>query len=151
MSVRSKPLLWVCCCGPGGQEISINCCSNGVRIRAVPHCQVLNADLLLLMQYRLATWRSKQLTLTRWKARLSVEFGCSVMTSSVLVRSSQLTSYCSGLRLLLNSSDPSVWTSYLTMGDPVDSPGLLLVPGSSASEVAAHSWNCGSASRWSRN
>ena len=27
----ANPLLDVCCCGPGGQEISIDCCSSGVR------------------------------------------------------------------------------------------------------------------------
>ena len=27
----ADPLLQVCCCGPGGQEISIDCCSSGVR------------------------------------------------------------------------------------------------------------------------
>ena len=30
LSVR--PLLQVCCCRPGGQEISIDCCSSGVRL-----------------------------------------------------------------------------------------------------------------------
>jgi len=29
----------VCCCGPGRREISIDCCSCGRRMRAVPHCQ----------------------------------------------------------------------------------------------------------------
>ena len=51
------------------------------------------------------------------------------MTFLILVRSSQLASYCSGLWLLLRSSGPSVWPSYLIMGDLVDSPGLVLVPG----------------------
>jgi len=27
----ASPLLQVCCCGPGGQEILIDCCSSGVR------------------------------------------------------------------------------------------------------------------------
>jgi len=27
----ANPLLQVCCCGPGGQEIAIDCCSSGVR------------------------------------------------------------------------------------------------------------------------
>jgi len=27
----ANPLLQVCCCGPDGQEISIDCCSSGVR------------------------------------------------------------------------------------------------------------------------
>ena len=27
----ADPLLQVCCCGPGGQEISIDCCSSDVR------------------------------------------------------------------------------------------------------------------------
>jgi len=27
----ANPLLQVCCCGPGGQEISIDCCSSGGR------------------------------------------------------------------------------------------------------------------------
>jgi len=27
----AHPQLQVCCCGPGGQEISIGCCSSGVR------------------------------------------------------------------------------------------------------------------------
>jgi len=32
LSVRlSVPLLRVCCCGPGGQKISIDCCTAGVR------------------------------------------------------------------------------------------------------------------------
>ena len=29
----------VCCCGPGGQDISIDFCSSGGRMRAVPRCQ----------------------------------------------------------------------------------------------------------------
>jgi len=37
--VSSNPLLQVCCCGPGGQEIAIDSCSSGVRMRAVPRCQ----------------------------------------------------------------------------------------------------------------
>jgi len=28
-SGRRTPLLRVCCCGPGGQEISIDCCTAG--------------------------------------------------------------------------------------------------------------------------
>jgi len=28
---RNMPLLQVCCCGPGGQKISIVCCTAGVR------------------------------------------------------------------------------------------------------------------------
>ena len=32
-------LLHVCCCGPGGQEISIDFCSSGVGLRAVQRCQ----------------------------------------------------------------------------------------------------------------
>jgi len=36
----ANPLLQVCCCGPGGQEISTDCCSSGGgRMRAVPRCQ----------------------------------------------------------------------------------------------------------------
>ena len=35
----ANPLLQVCCCGPGGQEISIDWCSSGGRIEAVPRCQ----------------------------------------------------------------------------------------------------------------
>ena len=39
----ADPLLQVCCCGPGGQEISIDCCQargcSGGRIRAVSRCQ----------------------------------------------------------------------------------------------------------------
>ena len=36
----ANPPLQVCCCGPGGgQEESIDCCSSGVRMRAVPRCQ----------------------------------------------------------------------------------------------------------------
>jgi len=35
----ANSLLQVCCCGPDGQEISINCCSSGGRMRAVPLCQ----------------------------------------------------------------------------------------------------------------
>ena len=38
-SGRRTPLLRVCCCGPGGQEISIDCCSSGGRLRAVARCQ----------------------------------------------------------------------------------------------------------------
>jgi len=42
----ANPLLQVCCCGPGGQEISIDCCTAGAqpaaacggRMRAVPLC-----------------------------------------------------------------------------------------------------------------
>ena len=33
------PLLQVCCCGPDRQKISIDCCSSGERMRAVPRCQ----------------------------------------------------------------------------------------------------------------
>ena len=29
----------VCCCGPGEWEISLDCCSSGVRMRAVTRCQ----------------------------------------------------------------------------------------------------------------
>jgi len=28
----ANPLLQVCCCGPGGHGISINCCSSGVQL-----------------------------------------------------------------------------------------------------------------------
>ena len=35
----ANPLLQVCCCGPGRQEISIDCSSSGGRMRAVPRCQ----------------------------------------------------------------------------------------------------------------
>ena len=38
-SDRRTPLLKVCCCGPGGHEILIDCCSSGGRMRAVPRCQ----------------------------------------------------------------------------------------------------------------
>jgi len=40
-STTANPLLRVCCCAPGGQDISIDCCSVecGVRMRAVPRCQ----------------------------------------------------------------------------------------------------------------
>jgi len=38
-SGRRTPLLQVCCCGPGRQEISIDCCSSGGRMRAVPLCR----------------------------------------------------------------------------------------------------------------
>ena len=38
-SGRHTPLLQVCCCGPGGQDTSKDCCSGGGRIRAVPRCQ----------------------------------------------------------------------------------------------------------------
>ena len=33
---RTPPLLQVCCCGPGGLEITIDCCSSDRRMRAVP-------------------------------------------------------------------------------------------------------------------
>ena len=35
----SNPLLQVCCCGPGGHEISIDCCSSGGRMPAVSRYQ----------------------------------------------------------------------------------------------------------------
>ena len=40
-STTANPLLRVCCCAPGGQDISIDCCGVecGVRMRAVPRCQ----------------------------------------------------------------------------------------------------------------
>jgi len=34
----AKPPLQIYCCGPGRQEILINCCSTSGRMRAVPHC-----------------------------------------------------------------------------------------------------------------
>ena len=36
----ANPLVQVCCCGPGRQEISIDCCVAGARQqqRAVPRC-----------------------------------------------------------------------------------------------------------------
>ena len=39
---RRKPLRRVCCCGPGGQEISIDCHTAGAQqqMRAVSRCQL---------------------------------------------------------------------------------------------------------------
>jgi len=45
---RRSPRLRVCCCGPGGQEISIHCCTAGAQqqpqrsgvMRAVPRYQL---------------------------------------------------------------------------------------------------------------
>ena len=36
---EANPLLQVCCCGLGGQDISIDCCSSGGQMRAVSRCQ----------------------------------------------------------------------------------------------------------------
>ena len=38
---RRTPLQWVCSCGPGGQEISIDCCTaySQQQMRALPRCQ----------------------------------------------------------------------------------------------------------------
>jgi len=38
-SDHRTPLLQVCCCGPGGHEISIDCWSSVGRVRAAPRCQ----------------------------------------------------------------------------------------------------------------
>jgi len=42
-----RPLRRVCCCGPGGREISISCCTAAAQqqMRTVSRCQ-LNTDLL---------------------------------------------------------------------------------------------------------
>ena len=39
--ISANPLLQVCCCEPGGQKISIDCCTAtyGRRMRVVPRCQ----------------------------------------------------------------------------------------------------------------
>jgi len=43
-STAANPLLLqVCCCGPGGQDI--DCCSSGMRMRAVPRCWRTTTDL----------------------------------------------------------------------------------------------------------
>ena len=41
-SGRHTPLRRVCCCGPGGQEISIDCCIAGAhqQMRTVSRCQL---------------------------------------------------------------------------------------------------------------
>jgi len=40
--ITRPPLQWVCCCGPGGQETSIDCCTTGAQqqMRAVPRRQL---------------------------------------------------------------------------------------------------------------
>jgi len=42
---RIQPLLQVCCCGPGGQEIVMDCCSSGGQCRVVSVRMWLVTDL----------------------------------------------------------------------------------------------------------
>ena len=42
----SNPLQRVCCCGPGGQEISIDCSSSGGRMLAVPRYDTIQDAIL---------------------------------------------------------------------------------------------------------
>jgi len=39
-SNHCMPLLQICCCGPDGQKISIDCCMAGQQMRAVPRCKL---------------------------------------------------------------------------------------------------------------
>jgi len=42
-SSHCMPLLQICCCGPDGQKISIDCCMAGQpqpQMRAVPRCKL---------------------------------------------------------------------------------------------------------------
>ena len=52
---RRTPLQRVCCCGPGGQKILVDCCTAGAQeqMRSVSRCQLV-ADLLVV-QYDMQT------------------------------------------------------------------------------------------------
>jgi len=41
--IAANPLMQICCCGPGGQEISIDCCTAGAKQRANAGSAMLSA------------------------------------------------------------------------------------------------------------
>jgi len=107
-SGRRTPLLQVCCCGPGGQEISIDWCSSGGQVRAVPRCQRNTACL--------SSWTSPQ------AKRLSTQRERRFVTP---LRAALV--YLISVAAILVASHPASVTSQLQQPcTPRSSPGRLI-------------------------